>query len=52
MKQKPYNNSTKITSTIMKSLSERENTIITKANKGGGVVIMDVKDFLRELNDN
>ena len=32
----------------MKELSEREDIIITKASKGGAVVIMDVKDYIKE----
>ena len=39
----------------MKELSEREDIIITKADKGGAVVIVDVKDYIKEaegqLND-
>ena len=34
--------------TSMKELSEREDIIITKASKGGAVVIMDVKDYIKE----
>ena len=32
----------------MKELSEREDIAITKADKGGGVVIVDVKDYISE----
>ena len=32
----------------MKELSEREDIIITKADKGGAVVIVDVKDYIKE----
>ena len=48
MKEKPYNNLTKIERTSMKELSEREDIIITKADKGGAVVIVDVKDYIKE----
>ena len=48
MKEKPYNNLTKNKRTSMKELSEREYIIITKADKGGAVVIADVKDYIKE----
>ena len=48
MKEKPYNNLTKNKRTSMKELSEREDIIISKANKGGAVVIVDVKDYIKE----
>ena len=48
MKEKPYNNLTKNERTSMKELSEREDIIITKADKGGDVVIVDVKDYIKE----
>ena len=32
----------------MKGLSERKDTISTKADKGGAVVIVGVKDYIRE----
>ena len=63
MKEKPYNNLTKNERRSMKELSEREdiiitkadNIIITKADKGGAVVIVDVKDYIkkaeRQLNN-
>ena len=41
MKEKPYNNQTKNERTSMKELSEREDIIITKLDKGGAVVIVD-----------
>ena len=43
IKEKRYNNVTKSERTSMKELSEREDIIITKADKGGAVVIGDVK---------
>ena len=39
MKEKPYNNLTKNERKSMKGLSEREDIIIPKANKGGAVVL-------------
>ena len=48
IKEKPYNNSTKTESTSIKELSERKDTISTKADKGGAVVIVGVKDYIRE----
>ena len=44
MKQKPYNNLTKSERTSMKKISERRDIIITKAEEGGAVVIVAVKD--------
>ena len=44
MKEKPYNNLTNGERTSMKELTERENIIIAKADKGGAVVIVNVKD--------
>ena len=43
MKEKPYNNHR----TSMKELSDQED-IITKADKGGAVVIVGVKDYIKE----
>ena len=48
MKEKPYNNLTKSERTSMKELSERVDIIITKAEKGGAVVIVDVKDYIKQ----
>ena len=48
MKEKSYNNLTKNERTSMKELSEREDIIITKADKGSAVVIVDVKDYIKE----
>ena len=48
MKEKPYNNLTKNERTSMKELSEREDIIITKVDKGGAVVIVNVKDYIKE----
>ena len=47
-KEKPYSNLKKPERTSMKELSEREDIIITKADKGGAVVIVDVKDYIKE----
>ena len=48
MKEKPCNNLTKSERTSMKELSERVDIIITKADKGGAVVIVDVKDYIKQ----
>ena len=48
MKEKPFNNLTKNERTSMKELSEREDIVITKDDKGGAVVIVDVKDYIKE----
>ena len=48
LKEKPYNNLTKTERTSMKQISERGDIIITKADKGGAVVIVDVKDYIKE----
>lgn len=32
----------------LQELRERDDTVITKADKGGAVVIVDVKDYIRE----
>ena len=48
MKDKPYNNLTKSERTSMKELSEREDIIITKADKVVAAVIVDVKDYIKE----
>ena len=47
-KEKPYNNLTKNERKSMKELSEREDITIPKADKGGAVVIVDVKDYEKE----
>ena len=46
--QKPYNNLTKNERTSMKELCEREDVVIKKTDKGGAVVIVDVKDHIKE----
>ena len=48
IKEKPYNNLTKSERTSMKELNERDDIIIIKADKGGAVVIVDVKDYIKE----
>ena len=48
MKEKPYNNLTKNERTSMKKLSREEDIIITKVNKGGAVVIVDVQGYIKE----
>ena len=48
MKEKAYNNLTKNERTNMKELSEREDIIITKANKGGTAVTVAVEYYIKE----
>ena len=48
MKERPCNNLTKSERTSMKELSERVGITITKAEKGGAVVIVDVKDYIKQ----
>ena len=45
---KGYNNLSKGERIAMKELSDHTDIIITKADKGGAVVIMDVKDYTNE----
>ena len=47
-KKNSYNNLTKSKRTSKRKLSEREDIIITKADKGDAVVIVDVKDYIKE----
>ena len=42
------NNLTKRERKTLKELADRNDIIITKANKGGAVVIIDVKDYIKE----
>ena len=53
--REPYNNQTQNERTSMTDLREREDIIITKADKGGAVVFVDVKDYIkvaeRQLNN-
>ena len=51
-KRKTIQQSNKNKRTSMKKLSEREDFIITKADKGGAVVIVAVKDTERQLSSN
>ena len=46
--QKSCNNLTKNERTSMKELCEREDVVIKKPDKGGAVVIVDVKDHIKE----
>ena len=48
IKEKPYNNLTKNERTSMKELSEREDIIITKSDKDNAVVIVYIKDYIKE----
>ena len=47
-KPHPFNNLTKSEGTALQELNERDDTVITKADEGGGVVITDVKDYIKE----
>ena len=48
IKEKPYNNLTKIERAGTKELSEREDILVTKADKDGAAVIVDAKDYIKE----
>ena len=48
--QLPKNNLTTKEREALRDLSSREDIIITKADKGGAVVIMDVNDYINEAN--
>ena len=52
MNEKPYNNLTKCKRASMKEISEWQDIIIPKADKGGAVVIVDVKGYIKKLNNN
>ena len=45
-----HDNLTKQERIALKNLQERSDIIITKADKGGAVVIWDVKDYIREAD--
>ena len=51
----PKSNLSKLEQTAIKQLQERDDIVITKADKGGATVIMDVNDYIKEaerqLND-
>ena len=47
-KNKYYNNLTKGERKALKELADRNDIIITKADKGGAVVIIDVEDYVKE----
>ena len=48
MKEKPYNNLTKNERTNTKELSEPEDILIAKLDRGGSTVIVTVKDYIKE----
>ena len=50
LKQIPRSNLSKKKKDARKTLSKRENIMTTKVDKGGGVVILDVDDYVREAN--
>ena len=47
-KNKYYNNLSKGERKALKELAERNDIIITKADRGGGAVIIDVEDYIKE----
>ena len=47
---KGYSNLSKVERIALKEVSDRTDTIITKTNKGGAVVIMDVKGCINEAH--
>ena len=47
-KNKYYNHSTKGERKALKELADRNDIIITKTNKGGAVVIIDVEDYVKK----
>lgn len=50
LKQLPRSNLSIKEKDALKTLFEREDIIITKANKGGPVVIIDADDYDKEVN--
>ena len=48
MKEKPYQKLLKSARASMKELSKRKDNKITKAGKGGAVVFVDLKDYIKE----
>ena len=50
LKQVPRSNLSKKEKDALKTLSKREDIIITKADKGGAVAIIDVHDYVKEAN--
>ena len=46
----PKDNLTKSEREALNNLQQRDNTIITKANKGDAMVIMDVEDYIKKAN--
>ena len=49
-KATPKSNLTKNQTDPLQQLSQRDDIIITKADKGEAVVIIDVYDYMREVN--
>ena len=49
-KATPKSSLTKNERHALQQLSQRDDIIITKADKGGAVVIIDVDDYIRETN--
>ena len=47
-----YTNLFKKKQKALEELKHREDIVITKADKGGALVILDVKDCIKNLKDN
>ena len=47
---KGYNNLSKGERITLKELNDHKNQIVTKADKGGAVVVMDLKDWINEAH--
>ena len=52
IKQIPHKNLSKKEEDALQNLSKRDDIIITKADKGGAVVIVDVDDYIKKLINN
>ena len=50
IKQIPHKNLSEKEEDALQNLSKRDDIIITKADKGGAVVIVDVDDYIQEAN--
>ena len=50
VKSFPKDNLTKSEREALNNLQQRDSTIITKANKGDAMVIMDVEDYIKKAN--
>ena len=50
IKQIPHKNLSKIEEDALQNLTKRDDIIITKADKGGAIIIVDVDDYVQEAN--